>query len=301
MLAERAFEPEFLSRLDRLVLGIRRARTSRRGLRTVGRVQGSGIELESFKDYVEGDDLRHLDWNAAGRLDQLFIKTYRTEREIEITILIDTSGSMGAPAGDDKLGLASALAAALAYVAMSENDPVRLVACAMRRGRMTLAPTEFHRRREAYGGLRPFVTGLRSSGETRLGAAVEELMLRRRQAGMTIVVSDFLVNASDWEDALTRLLAARNEVKVIHVMGERETSGAFPPGMYRLRDAESGRLIDFAMDADAAAACQRKAQALSERVREFCQQHGVVYVRAFGAQNLDDIITCEFPHLGIVR
>src|ERR1700688_5223281 len=104
MLEARAFEPDFLRRLDRLVLGVRRARTVRAGQRTIGRVQGLGIEPENFKEYSEGDDLRFLDWNAFARLDDLLIRTYRAEREIEVTILVDASASMGLPPEDDKLG-----------------------------------------------------------------------------------------------------------------------------------------------------------------------------------------------------
>src|SRR5438552_18933917 len=114
MLRERAFAPDFLRRLDRLVLGIRKSRTARMGARNMGRVQGIGIELESFKDYVEGDDLRFLDWNTLARLDELFIKTYRAERQIEISIILDASASMAVPEDDDKFGLAIALAGGLA-------------------------------------------------------------------------------------------------------------------------------------------------------------------------------------------
>lgn len=301
MLAARAFEPEFLNRLDRLILGIKRARTSRIGPRTIGRVQGIGIEIESFRDYVEGDDLRFLDWNAVGRLDQLYIRTYRAEREIELSVLIDASASMGAPPADDKFGLALALGAAIAYVGMSENDAVRLVAFGWQRGRVALALTPFHRRRESYAGLRPFVTGLRCGGETRLGAAVEQLLLVRRQPGLTVLISDFLVNSTDYEDALTRLLAARHEVKVMHVMGERESNAAIAPGLYRLRDSESGEMRDFVAGAETAATCRRRAAQLSARLREFCSQHGVAYLPAFGAGNLEEIINREFPRLGVVK
>src|SRR5215472_17281396 len=103
MLTSRAFEPDFLQRLDALVLGIKRARTVRVGRRTVGRVLGAGIEPENFRDYSAGDDLRFLDWNAFARLDDLTIRTYRAERQIELTIIIDASASMGVPEADDKL------------------------------------------------------------------------------------------------------------------------------------------------------------------------------------------------------
>ncbi len=301
MLAERAFEPDFLKRLDGLILGIKRSRTARIGQRTLGRVQGIGIELENFKDYVEGDDLRFLDWNAVGRLDELFIKTFRAEREIEITIAIDASASMGLPVGDDKFGLALALGAALAYIGMNENDAVRLAAFALRKGKMALLQTPFHRRREAYLGLMPFVLGLKCEGETAFNRAVEQLLLRRRQPGMMILISDFLVNPGEYESALGRLLAARNELKVVHVLGERESNGTLASGFYRLRDSETGRSRELTLGAQAAAACRRKVEELSRRLRDFCVARSITYAPAFGAGSFDHFIVHEFPRLGLVR
>src|SRR5215469_6221622 len=126
MLANRAFDPGFLERLDALMLSTKRARTVRAGRRTVGRILGSGLEPENFREYSTGDDLRFLDWNAFARLDDLTIRTFRAERQIELTIIIDASASMGVPEADDKLGLAAALSAAVAYVGIGENDSVRL-------------------------------------------------------------------------------------------------------------------------------------------------------------------------------
>jgi len=301
MLAKRAFEPEFLKRLDGLILGIKRARTARIGPRTLGRVQGIGIELENFKDYVEGDDLRFLDWNAVGRLDELFIRTFRAEREIEVTILVDNSSSMALPAKDDKLGLALALGSALAYVGMSENDAVRMVAFGAPDGKTTLRQTQFRRRRESYLGLLPFVQQLKGEGAPTLNRAVEQLLLGRRQPGMVVIISDFLVTANDYEIALSRLLAARNEVKVIHVMGERESTGTLAPGFYRMRDCETGQIREIVIGPKAAAACRAKLERMVRQLREFCATRSITYVAAFGAGNLDQIIMQEFPRLGLVR
>ena len=104
MLEARAFEPEYLRKLDRLVLGIKRARTVRAGQRALGRVQGLGIEPENFKEYAPGDDLRFLDWNAFARLDELMLRTYRADRQVEVTSLIDASASMGLPSATTSSG-----------------------------------------------------------------------------------------------------------------------------------------------------------------------------------------------------
>ena len=127
----RAFEPEFFRPLDGLVLGTRRSRTLRAGQRTLGRVQGLGIEPENFSEYTDGDDLALSRLERFARLDDLTIRTFRAERQIEITILVDASASMGLPRDDDKLGLATpARRRPRLSSAMSENDPVRIGAFA---------------------------------------------------------------------------------------------------------------------------------------------------------------------------
>ena len=301
MLEARAFEPEFLKKLDRLVLGIKRARTVRTGQRTLGRVQGLGIEPENFREYNEGDDLRFLDWNAYARLDELAIRTFRAERQVEITMLVDASASMAFPERDDKLGLALALAASLAYVGMSDNDAVRIAAFARRRGNNHLDGSPFHRRRESYLDFRPFVTSVRTGGETRLAPPSTHCSITGGPPESVIVLSDLLVNRTDYEDALARLRAARHEVKVVHVMGEIESSGAYPPGLYRVRDAETGEIRETVFGPEAAAACRHKVDQLAATVREFCTSRGIAYTQAFGAASLETFMERELPALGLVH
>ncbi|MGD0288140.1 MAG: DUF58 domain-containing protein [Candidatus Binataceae bacterium] len=300
MLEARAFEPEFLHQLDGLMLGTRRARTHRAGQRIIGRHQGGGIEPENFREYSPGDDLRFLDWNAFARLDDLTIRTFRAERQLEITIMVDASASMAVPADDDKLGLALTLGAGLAFIGMNENDPVRLVAFAGRHGGSRLETTPFRRRRETYVEFRPFVNALKSGGATRISAAVGDLLHERRPPGMVIVISDFLVSPGDYEEALDRLLGARHEVKVLNVMGDRESTGNYPPGNYRVRDCESGELRDVVFGPAAAEACRRRVADHTARLSAFCSRRGIMYAPAFGASHLDEIMAREFPRLGVI-
>jgi uncharacterized protein (DUF58 family) len=299
MLETLAFEPEFLKKLDGLVLASRPVRMLRAGRRNTGRMRGSGIEPEDFREYAEGDDLRFLDWNALARLDDLNIRTFRPERQVEVTIMIDASASMALPARDDKLGLALVLGAGLAYVAMNENEPARLVAFTGRRGTLQLETTPFRRRRETYIDLRPFVLGLKCGGKTQLAEAVGRMLHERRPSGVVIVVSDFLVGPDEYERALSQLVAARHDVKVIHLMGEQESTAAYPPGSYRVRDCETGQLRDVSFGPKQAEACRRRIGEHSERLRGFCQRRGIMYSPAFGASHLDEIVAREFPRLGV--
>jgi hypothetical protein len=300
MFAARAFDPEFLQRLDALVLGTKRARTVRAGRRNVGRVLGSGLELENFRDYSTGDDLRFLDWNAFARLDDLTIRTFRVERQIELTIIIDASASMGVPESDEKLGLALVLGAALAYIGMGENDSVRMAAFSGGHRAPRSQTTRFHQRRESFFAFRPFVMGLNCEGDTSLSAAATEFLRASHHAGIVIVISDFLVSPVDYEDALAQLVAARHEVKAVHIMGDRECAGAYPPGAYRVRDCESGELRQVTFGAHETEICRRRVEEHAARLGSFCERRGIVYSRAFGVSNLDTIISREFPRLGVI-
>lgn len=98
--------PEFLKKLDRLRPRVREGRGVRPGDTPIPRHNHpSGTEFEVYKDYAPGDDFRHIDWNALGRLDQLFVRTFTAEREIPFHLLLDTSASMGAPTADKKICL----------------------------------------------------------------------------------------------------------------------------------------------------------------------------------------------------
>jgi hypothetical protein len=300
MLAARAFDPEFLQRLDALALGTKRARTVRAGRRSVGRVLGSGIEPENFREYSAGDDLRFLDWNVFARLDDLTIRTFRAERQIELTIIIDASASMGVPESDDKLGLAVVLGASLAYIGMGENDLVRIGAFSGSRRGLRFEITRFHQRRESFFGFRPFVIGLRCEGEARLSAAIAEFLRTPQHAGIVVLVSDFLMSPVDYEDGLAQLVAARHEVKALHVMGDGECAGDYPPGAYRVRDCETGELREVTFGAREAELCRRRVEEHAARLRSFCDRRRILYARAFGASNLDLIMTREFPRMGVI-
>ena len=99
-------------------------------------------------------------------------------------------------------------------------------------------------------------------------------------AGVFDLVADFLVNPGDYENALAQLVAARHEVKAIHVMGDRECAGAYPPGAYRVRDCETGELREVTFSARESEICRQRVERHAERLSSFCARHGIVYSRA---------------------
>ncbi|MCC5948382.1 MAG: DUF58 domain-containing protein [Nitriliruptoraceae bacterium] len=118
--------PRFPSR-DAAELRLRRARTLTEGLRSV-RARGGGTEFEALREYVQGDDVRHVDWVATGRAGHPVVRTFRAERNQTVVVLLDT-GRVVAGLVEDVPRLDHAMDAALALttVATGLGDRVGMV------------------------------------------------------------------------------------------------------------------------------------------------------------------------------
>jgi uncharacterized protein (DUF58 family) len=84
--------PSFRSR-EAAELRLRRARLLEQGLRSV-RGRGGGTEFEALRDYVQGDEFRHVDWSATARLGHPVVRTYRAERNQTVLVLLDAGRVM---------------------------------------------------------------------------------------------------------------------------------------------------------------------------------------------------------------
>ncbi|MCB9845828.1 MAG: DUF58 domain-containing protein [Phycisphaeraceae bacterium] len=108
--------------------------------------QGFSVEFAQHRPYVAGDDLRHLDWKVYGRTDKLYLKQYQQETNLDLVVMVDSSGSMaygsrsfseasgiGAKAGPrgqvnwTKYDHATALAAAISYITLRQGDRAGVV------------------------------------------------------------------------------------------------------------------------------------------------------------------------------
>src|SRR6266568_474312 len=116
-------DPQFLHKLEQLELVSRKIFTGAiKGERRSKR-KGQSVEFADYRNYVIGDDLRHLDWNLFARLDRLFIRLFMEEEDLHFYLLLDNSLSMGF--GDPtKLHYARQVAAALAFIGLVNLDRV---------------------------------------------------------------------------------------------------------------------------------------------------------------------------------
>ncbi len=90
---------------------------------------GASVEFADHRVYVQGDDLRHIDWKVYGRTDKYYIKEYEQETNLNLVLVVDASESMAyrsAGSGMSKYEYASAVAASIAYLTLQQQDAVGL-------------------------------------------------------------------------------------------------------------------------------------------------------------------------------
>ncbi|GAB3570539.1 DUF58 domain-containing protein [Spelaeicoccus albus] len=92
-------------------------------------IRGSGTEFDSLRDYVDGDDVRSIDWRATARRREVVVRTWRPERDRRVLIVVDTSRtSAGRVGGEPRLDAAIESALLLTALATKAGDRVDLVA-----------------------------------------------------------------------------------------------------------------------------------------------------------------------------
>jgi uncharacterized protein (DUF58 family) len=291
--------PELLRRLEQLqMLAARRAKSSSRGERR-SRARGVSVEFADYRNYVVGDDVRYLDWNLFGRLDRLFLKLYEEERELPVQIFLDGSESMtfGNPR---KFDFARQVAAAMGYVALCGFDRVTVRVFPEPRTVDSAELPAYHRQVAIRGALRAVrgkksamtffsnIVGLTASGAADFNAALKRGAMEARQAGVAVVLSDFL-DPNGYEPGLNALISRGFQVNAVQILAPEELDPSVF-GDLRLIDSENGGVQEVTFGKYRLKAYQQSVASYIQRLREFCQGRGVAFFNVSSATDLNDLL-----------
>lgn len=267
------FDADFLRKLEYLDVVARKILQGRIRAERMSTKRGTSVEFEDYRSYAPGDDLRYLDWNVYGRLEEFVLKLYREEENLHLTVLLDCSRSMafGQP---DKFLFARQVAAALAYIGMSNLDDANVQAFSndLDQGVARL------RGKGKVKVLFPFLTELAFGAETDMRRAFRRYIALERRRGVVVVVSD-LYDRDGVIPALRYLKGRRHEVFVIHVMDQTEVD---PPirGDLRLVDSETQAWKDITVTDALRTRYKQAFEGHAQAVETYCRSAEVGYVRA---------------------
>lgn len=151
--------------------------------------KGFSVEFRQHRPYVQGDEIRRLDWKIFGRTDRFYIREFDEETNLRATVVLDASGSMGyrGQKGILKFDYARKLAASLAYLLMSQQDAVGLITFDSKVRDVIPCRTKIthlHLMLETMVKTEP-------GKDTSLAPVLESLAQRLKRRGLVILISDF--------------------------------------------------------------------------------------------------------------
>jgi uncharacterized protein (DUF58 family) len=287
-------DPEFMARLDALdVISRKILRGKLQGERRSKR-RGQSVEFADHRPYVVGDDLRFVDWNVYGRLEQLFLKLFLEEQDLTVHIVADASASMGL-GEPSKERFIKKLGAALAYVSLVNNNRVTLSLfddglrnqLANMRGRNFL-----HRMAE-------FLLGTDCDGISDFESACRQLALGRIGTGVMIVLSDFFFKQG-YDTGLRRLIGREYDLYVIQVLSPQEVSPELT-GDLKLLDIEDADAAEITVSGALMKYYKRNLTAYCNELKDFCTRRGAVYVLANSADSVESLVLNYLRRIRLLR
>ena len=197
---------------------------------------GHNAEFASYREYVAGDDIKHIDWRAWARTDNYFVKLFNADCNLSGIIALDTSDSMcfnGPETQKYRMGLTTA--AALAMLMLRQHDTFGFVSfndSVQTDIEPRSSDTHFCRILHTLDTLIP-------GGPTGFSALSILLEQRLKKRSIIMVISDFTADIAEIADGIARLAFYGHELVLLRPLSEDES--LFPyRGRVVLVDSETG-------------------------------------------------------------
>jgi uncharacterized protein (DUF58 family) len=214
-------DPAFLDELGRFDASLKRTTTELRQGEQESPDVGEGLTFADYRQYVQGDDIRQVDWKLYARTEEYYIKQYEAERNLTVHVLVDASASMDFGEGDhNKFEYGAKLGLAFAYLLADEGNDFRI--STFREGHERLDGG-----RSNQGELLRVIDLLNETtpqGSADVQAALEGYASRIDSRSMVVVASDFLADPDAVASGIGAL--AEHDLVLTQVLTPEELSPA---------------------------------------------------------------------------
>ncbi len=290
-MADKIFDDGFFQKLNTLKLSLTmRMNQGLSGARKSS-AKGASVEFSDFREYMLGDDIRRIDWNAYGRMDKLFIKQFMEEKEAVYHIFLDTSKSMdfGDP---QKSKLALQVAGALSYLILNNLDRVYVTQVQEN----ALSYGKGLSGRNAYKKILAQLAGIRFDGKTTLAASITGRNISSQ--GCSIIISDFL-DPAGMEPALRYLKYKKQQIVLIQILAEQEVH-ITQEGSLNLIDSETGETVKVTVNRKMIEAYEQELSKLKAGLFRLARKYEAGYIFATTAEPIDRVLFDGMQSAGFV-
>ncbi|HLL91147.1 MAG TPA: DUF58 domain-containing protein [Tepidisphaeraceae bacterium] len=307
-------DPETISQAEALGLAARQVVEGYMSGEHKSPFRGFSIEFTQHREYVPGDDTRHLDWKVLGRTERYYLKQYEQETNYVAHLLIDGSESMrygsgvkgggrgAAPRGQASAGLskfdyAKRIAACLAYVILHQRDAISL-------SLFDDAVRNYVPRTGSLGSMHGLMATLAAFGpsqKTNVGDVLHNAAAQIRRRGIVILISDLFDDEQKVLDGIQHLRFGGNEVIVFHVMDPFELQFPFD-GNVEFEGLEGYDKMQ-ARPHDIRKSYLAEVTAFQRRMAEGCERNTSHYVLVDTSHPLHEVLAgyLAFRHRTTVR
>ena len=235
---------------------------------------GFSVEFTEHRQYMPGDEIKHIDWKAYAKTDRFYIKQFEEETNLKSYILLDASASMkyGSPGNLRKIEYAAYLAGALAYLMVEQRDAVGLTIYD-EKVRSTLPP------RATQSNLRQLLMELERLNpgrRTGIAGSLHEVAEQIKRRGLVIVLSDFFDDPAQVITAFKHFRHKGNELIVMQILDPMERSFAFGTDAI-FQDVESNEEL-MTQPWHIQKAYQESMRDFIERYKKECRENAIDYV-----------------------
>jgi uncharacterized protein (DUF58 family) len=286
---------ELLSELERLELLLKNNTAGMFGGLRRSKTLGSSSEFADYRDYMPGDDVTKIDWNAYARHEKLYEKLYYDERQMHTRIYIDASRSMRY--GDEKKAhQALRLAAAFAYLSAAGMDKVSVYAI---KGGEAVELISGIVGKENYLSEIGKLNTLEFDGDSRISEAILPSRAGRAD-GYSIIISDFLTD-SNYEDAIDFLADRHRDIFCIQVLSGEEINPQIRGKMHLFDSEDAKRYYRKNIDREIIKAYREALKYATGRIESYCAARGAYYMQIGAEDSFGDIFFGKMINIGVLK
>lgn len=285
----------FLQRLEVLQTALKNNIAGMFGGNHKSKTFGSSCEFSDYRNYMPGDDITKIDWNAYARFESLYLKLYLDERQLHTKIYIDVSRSMAFGSGQ-KAQTALEMAAALAYLSVCELDRVSVYA---------VHDSEVTEVISSVAGKERFYAEIGKLNEITFGGDcfLSDGILPSDVGygdGLSVVISDFLTD-NDYENVIDHLADKKRDLLCVQVLSAEELNPKVR-GKNIFHDSENeGRTYRRNINKDIIKAYRAAVRYVQERLQNYCAARGAQYMLVQDDRPMEEIFFERLTMAGVLQ
>ena len=256
---------------------------------------GSSCEFADYRDYIPGDDITKIDWNAYARFDKLYQKLYLDERQMHTKIYIDASRSMQ-HGSLEKSEQAIRMAALFAYLSVNEMDKVSIYAIHGNRVDEVIS---------GMVGKDSYFNYINKLNEIDFDsdALISEAILTSKIGmgdGYSILISDFLTD-EDYERAIDKFAEKKRDILCVQILARDELNPQFRGKMHLLDSENVSNFFRKKIDKERVRAYKEALKFVVDRIKNYCESRGGYYMLVPAHEKLSDVFFGDMVDLGVLK